>query len=322
MSDHKLIKVLVLLTCLLVIPLHLTTAQAEARVGVFNEYAAPPQTRLEVPIEVRGAQNVYAVDVELTFDPAILAVEDSDPATEGIQPALGTFLDAGLVLYRTVDPQAGVLRFVMTQVNPAEPKSGDGVLLVVYFVTQAEGLSPLTINSVTLSDREGAAIPASAVSSQVEVAEGKPTPQATNIPVQNPTALIIIPTMAPTATPEPTVLPSPTPQGPAAGAAPTQPPSGEQAQNPALTPGGATGFTEVNPSQSGQSRMVWVAVLVVVVVIGLLLRRRWSHRPTAAGAPSGTQPVQSVSEEPAPGKDEQVDEATLAPSPDDGADRQ
>jgi hypothetical protein len=289
MSDHKLIKVLVLLTFLLVIPLQMTAAQAEARVGVFTAYAAPLQTRLEVPIEVRGVQNLYAIELEMTYDPAILAVEDADPATEGIQPALGTFLDAGMVLFHTVDPQAGVVHFVMTQVNPAEPKSGDGIILVVYFVTQGEGTSPLTVSNVTLSDRDGTAIPASLVSSQVEVAAGNPTPQATSIPVQNPTALIIIPTMAPTATPEPTPLPTATTQPSAEVVQPTQPAAGQQ--NSAATPEGPVGFTEVDDNSGGQLPWVWLAVLAAVIAVGLVLRRKWSQ-PSGGQAEGAAKPEQ------------------------------
>jgi len=228
----------------------------------------------------------------LRYDPALLDFEDADPATEGVQPGLGTFLDAGMVLFNTVDPQTGIVRFVMTQVNPAEPKSGDGVILVLYFVAKAEGVSDLTITSLTLSDREGVAIPASPVDSKIEVETGKPQPQATSIPVQNPTALIVVPTMAPTNTPAPTQVPTAT--APAA-AQPTKTSQAAVAQAPtqALTPAspGATGFTEVSSEARGQSRVVWIAVVALAVIGGLLLKRVLSDRSARQEAIEQTSPV-------------------------------
>ena len=103
------------------------SAQTSAQVGIFQAYEIQPGARVEIPIEIRNVQDLYAVDLEIHFDPRILTFEDADPQMDGIQPALGTFLDAGMVLYNTVDPEAGIIRFVMTQVNPSEPKSGRGV---------------------------------------------------------------------------------------------------------------------------------------------------------------------------------------------------
>ena len=115
------------------------SAQTSAQVGVFQAYEIQPGARVEIPIEIRNVQDLYAVDLEIHYDPRILTFEDANPQMDGIQPALGTFLDAGMVLYNTVDPEAGIIRFVMTQVNPSEPKSGSGVLIVLYAVGAAEG---------------------------------------------------------------------------------------------------------------------------------------------------------------------------------------
>ncbi len=311
MTFRKNSIILALSLMIALLPLGAVAAQTDARVGVFTEYAVPPQTRVEVPIEIRGVQNLYAIDVELRYDPALLDFEDADPATEGVQPGLGTFLDAGMVLFNTVDPQTGIVRFVMTQVNPAEPKSGDGVILVLYFVAKAEGVSNLAITGLTLSDREGVAIPASPVDSKIEVETGKPQPQATSIPVQNPTALIIIPTMAPTNTPAPTQVPTPTSPAPSATVAqPTQAVPAVVAQAPTSAPAGTTGFSEVKATSGGQSRVVWIAVVAVAVIGGLLLKRRLSGKPAA---PAEVEPAAPVIEEaPVPEAPAEVPPATGA----------
>ena len=145
------------------------SAQNSAQVGVFQAYEIQPGARVEIPIEIRNVQDLYAVDLEIHFDPRILTFEDADPQMDGIQPALGTFLDAGMVLYNTVDPEAGIIRFVMTQVNPSEPKSGSGVLIVLYAVGAAEGESTLEVVRADLSTREGIAIPSELVENNVKV---------------------------------------------------------------------------------------------------------------------------------------------------------
>ena len=174
------------------------SAQTSAQVGVFQAYEIQPGARVEIPIEIRNVQDLYAVDLEIHFDPRILTFEDADPQMDGIQPALGTFLDAGMVLYNTVDPEAGIIRFVMTQVNPSEPKSGRGVLIVLYAVGAAEGESTLEVVRADLSTREGIAIPSELVENNVKVAANAPEIEATPIPVQNPTSVIVIPTLTPT----------------------------------------------------------------------------------------------------------------------------
>ena len=189
------------------------SAQTSAQVGVFQAYEIQPGARVEIPIEIRNVQDLYAVDLEIHYDPRILTFEDANPQMDGIQPALGTFLDAGMVLYNTVDPEAGIIRFVMTQVNPSEPKSGSGVLIVLYAVGAAEGESTLEVVRADLSTREGVAIPSELVENSVKVAASAAEIQATPIPVQNPTSIIVIPTLAPTAIP--TATPQPTATKPA-----------------------------------------------------------------------------------------------------------
>ncbi|HOV31623.1 MAG TPA: cohesin domain-containing protein [Anaerolineaceae bacterium] len=239
-------------------------AQANPQVGVFQAYEIQPAARIEIPIEIRNVQDLYAVDLELHYDPTILTIEDADPQTNGIQPALGTFLDAGMVLYNTVDAQNGIIRFVMTQVNPSEPKSGSGVLIVLYAVGKAEGESPLDVVRADLSTREGVAIPSELVGNTVTVSAAAPQSNATPIPVQNPTSIIVIPTLAPTATS--TVTPVPTSTKPA----PTQ-----TAVFTAVV--GAVAFPTVAPASAEQAsgfslaQNWWILLIVAAAIIGVII---------------------------------------------------
>lgn len=180
-------------------PLIETFAQAgTAQVGFFEAYQVRPGRRIEVPVEVRAVADLYAVDIEIGYDPGLLAFEDADPTKPGVQPALGTFLDAGLTLLFEVDEDEGLVRFVMTQVNPAEPKSGDGVLLVLYFLGLQEGESDLSVNFVEMATRFGEEVPSAPVDTVVTISSAAEERETTPIPVQDPTLMIPIPTLTET----------------------------------------------------------------------------------------------------------------------------
>ncbi|MHC1739940.1 MAG: cohesin domain-containing protein [Anaerolineaceae bacterium] len=206
----KKVLIAVLLIGLFLIPNRLVLGQSvSTQVGVFNQATIAPAARIEVPIEVKKVNGLYALDLTMQFDPTILAAEDADPSKGGTQLALGNFLDAGLVLYNTVDNQKGIVHFVMTQVNPSEPKNGDGVLLVIYFKALKAGESALTFSNVQLSDRDGIQIPATSVDSTIKVVGNAPAVVSTSIPVQESTKMIQIPTEMPTSTPTPAMTATP-----------------------------------------------------------------------------------------------------------------
>ncbi len=236
-------------------------AVGEAQIGFFEEIIIAPGSKVEVPVEIRGVEDLYAVDITVRFDPSVIQAVDADPSKDGIQPGLGTFLDAGLVLFNEVDNEEGVIRFVMTQVNPAEPKSGDGVLMVLYFESNLSGESVLAIESVDLAMRTGEAIAVEPVEGRLLVEAGAPQREGTPIPVQDPTLIIVIPTLTPT--PTPTEIP-PTPTS-------TVPP-GELDE---VQENGEVGLEIINQEdeaiQAGYTILDywWAVVLVVLLVIGL-----------------------------------------------------
>ena len=240
------------------------SAQNSAQVGVFQAYEIQPGARVEIPIEIRNVQDLYAVDLEIHFDPRILTFEDADPQMDGIQPALGTFLDAGMVLYNTVDPEAGIIRFVMTQVNPSEPKSGSGVLIVLYAVGAAEGESTLEVVRADLSTREGIAIPSELVENSVKVAANAAEVQATPIPVQNPTSIIVIPTLAPTATPTVTPVPTSTKPAPTQTAVITA--IVEAIASPTVAP-----TTAEQASGFSLAQNWWILLIIAAAIVGVVI---------------------------------------------------
>lgn len=182
-----------------------------AELGIFKSQQAAPGTLIRVPVSVRNVSNAYGVDFILEFDPAILQVEDADPNTNGVQAQLGNFLDPGLLLFNSADNDAGTYRFAMSQVNPSEPKSGEGDVVIITFRALAAGESGLEINYVMLGDREGMEIPSTGVNSTLSISESAPT-QAVTYEVVDSTTVIMVNTFTPTPTLTPTPLPTSTPK--------------------------------------------------------------------------------------------------------------
>lgn len=151
---------------------------------------------VDAAIEVVAAPDLYGIDVSLTFDPNVVEVVDADPSTEGVQVALGTFLDPGFVIRNAADNTAGTVRFAMTQLSPSEPKSGSGVVVVVKLRGKQAGVtSPLTIVKAGAAQRTGESIPTLPSSGQVRVvAVAGQAPTATSIPTQAVSTLAPAPT--------------------------------------------------------------------------------------------------------------------------------
>gem|GEM_PF-1620132 len=187
-------------------------AQSGARAGVFEDLEIRPGVLVEVPVEIRDVTDLYAFDIEMSFDPEYLEFDDADPNKDGIQPGFGTFLDPGMTLFNLIDPEEGLIHVVMSQINPSEPKSGSGNLLVLYLTGLKTGQTTLEVTKVELSTRYGEAIPVSGVDAEIEIVTDAPVVTATPIPVIDPIEITEIPTLDPSKIPPtPTPVPSTTP---------------------------------------------------------------------------------------------------------------
>jgi len=267
-----------ILTGLTLLPFGAAAAQGETQGGVFGDFEVSPGERVEIPVEIRGVTELYAVDLEIRFDPDIVQIEDANPNLDGVQPALGTFLDAGLTLFNNVDNDEGVIRFVMSQVNPSEPKSGEGVLLVLYVLGVDQGASDMAVTKLELSDRFGEAIPVEAMDGVISVSEGAAVSQSTAIPVQDPTGMIPVPTQVPPASEPTSAAPTPSPTQAAQdseqvsgdnGVAPE--PTTEDTQEEVFVPVVESGSPEaIEETRDGFMLLDywWIVLIVVLAVIG------------------------------------------------------
>ena len=126
-------------------------AQAPALVSVNPEYQlAHLGDTFSVQVRIDDVEALYGFDVLLSF-PAELLEALSVTDADFLAPGMG---------WASIDNDAGTVNVVHSQLNPAEPVNGSGVLFTVLFRVDAESAAAALLPSlVTLSDREGYLIP-------------------------------------------------------------------------------------------------------------------------------------------------------------------
>lgn len=172
-----------------------------------------------VSIVIQNAQDLYGLDVRVHFDPAVVEVVDADSTQAGIQLAAGLLPQPDFVARNMADNTSGVVQYAVTQINPTEPANGDGVIVTIAFRGRVAGRqSALTIESVTLANRDGTTLPVALHNGVITVkGSGGQTPAPTVVvaPTATPTRAPVLATATPGVTPPPAatatqVLPPPT----------------------------------------------------------------------------------------------------------------
>jgi len=111
---------------------------------------------VELDIRVEDVIDLYGGRVQVTFDPTVIRVVDADPrgSAPGVQIRTGDFLDLfnQFVLVNEADNTAGTIDFAVTQLHPAEARSGSGVLATVEFESVGQGSSAVHLADVRLGD--------------------------------------------------------------------------------------------------------------------------------------------------------------------------
>ena len=112
--------------------------------------------RAEVEIWVEEVRDLYAARVQLSFDPGVIQLQDTDPrpSAPGVQITPGDFLDPAnqQVLYNQVDNTAGTLDFAVTLAYPGSAQSGSGVLATMLVEAVGLGSSPVHLEQGRLLD--------------------------------------------------------------------------------------------------------------------------------------------------------------------------
>ncbi len=115
---------------------------------------------VDLAIEVVSGSNMYGFDAEVSFNPQAIEVVDADPSKAGVQVAMGTLMDPGFLILNQADNTAGTIRVATTQLNPSDPKTGSGNLVVVRFKGKQVNLtSEIKLNKVQIAQPNGDKIP-------------------------------------------------------------------------------------------------------------------------------------------------------------------
>lgn len=159
------------------------------------EYEIEGSSEVEVVFLLENASDVYAIDVQASYDPALIEIVDADSAKGGVQVQPGQFPQPDLVVTQDANASAGTVRYVVTQLNPTPPANGSGVLFTVRVRGRAgEGIGDLQINRVEMSDRDGNLLPVEWAGVVLQV-----TGSATDGQGAVPTGVAIVPTDPPRA---------------------------------------------------------------------------------------------------------------------------
>ena len=128
----------------------LTWAQEGAR--VFARPVDAPDDTLVVDVMAENVTDLYGAEFRLTYDPAVLSVQDSKPEQEGIQVEAGTLLPAnkGFVVANQVNETEGTVTFAMTLLNPAPPATGSGPLARITFNILQDAPSSINVEHAKL----------------------------------------------------------------------------------------------------------------------------------------------------------------------------
>lgn len=159
MKGFKL--VYVLLIAIIAIPMlpWPVTAQEPATVGLEALQASVKVgDTINFNIRIGNVSNLYAAEVHLTFDTALLQVLDDDDVQAGVQILPGSLFPStrpSYVVQNQADQTAGTVDFAMTMLDPATPVSGAGTLATVRFSARQAGTATLQWTMVKLADPTG-----------------------------------------------------------------------------------------------------------------------------------------------------------------------
>ncbi len=129
-----------------------------------------PDQTIHVNVTIKHVENLYGIELHVVFDPTMLAIVDGDSTKDGIQIQPGTFLKPDFVVRNQADDTKGIVDYVVTQVMPTEPASGQGTLATMEFRVLKAGQATLT-PTILLAAPDGQAIIVTTQPIQITVTE-------------------------------------------------------------------------------------------------------------------------------------------------------
>ncbi len=119
-------------------------------------------------INVENVSNMFAVQLELSYDPAIVQIIDADPNREGVQVKVGSAFSGGFAASNIVDTDNGHVSVVATLFG-SDKIDGNTELIAIDWLPRSAGVGAVTLEDVILVNASGQVIEFSPHNGAVEV---------------------------------------------------------------------------------------------------------------------------------------------------------
>jgi hypothetical protein len=150
--------------------------QTQVEVGIVvgaNLYLEPGLRMIQVgqdttfDLMVDGVRNLYGLQLELAFDPAVMEVVDAYPGVPGIQIEEGNFFIPENLIFNQVDNTAGTIKYAASLQGAKPGVTGGGRLARLTFHSKTPGVSNVDFTRAILSDPFSLEIPSGRQGGQV-----------------------------------------------------------------------------------------------------------------------------------------------------------
>jgi hypothetical protein len=128
-----------------------------------------------VDIEINNASGAYGIQLEMSYDPALLQIVDADGAASGVQIEPRDCPDAEYTVQNSADNGSGLLDFAVSQLYPKAGCSS-GTLATIEFQCIGNGTTAVEIQNSILASAGGQAIDHTIVDAEVICSASPPAP--------------------------------------------------------------------------------------------------------------------------------------------------
>lgn len=127
---------------------------------------------ITVTMRISDVVDLYGIDVTLHFTPTDMEVVDIDEVAPGMQIASADCPEPDFVVTNEADNTTGSIEYIVTQLNPTPPVSGDCSVATIRFKTLQEGMASVQFSGLILSNNNLGQIPADTVGLMLEIGTG------------------------------------------------------------------------------------------------------------------------------------------------------
>jgi hypothetical protein len=120
-------------------------------------------------VEAADVENLFGVDLHITYNPNVVEVVDADPTEEGVQVGLGALFDGVDFLVVTNQVEDGVIDFVATRQAPSPVFSGTTSIIDITWLGQGAGQTDVVIMQADLANPDGQPLEVAVENGQIQV---------------------------------------------------------------------------------------------------------------------------------------------------------